>query len=357
MSDHFDAIIIGTGQSGPSLAARFAKEGLRVAIIERKDFGGTCVNTGCIPTKTLVASAHVAHLARRAKDYGVDTGPVSVDMKRVKARKDAIVAQSRTAIAHWMEGLANATVYRGQARFTAPKTVAVGGQLLTADKILINTGGRAFIPDMPGLDRVPYLTNSSMMAVDYLPEHLLIVGGSYIGLEFAQAYRRFGARVTVVEMSDRLISREDPDVSEAVRGILEAEGIAVRLNAKCIALEPDGSRVAMNIDCTEGAPRIERQPCSAGGRAAAEHGRSRPREHRHCDRREGLYPRRRPVPHEGRGNLGGRRRERARRFHPHLVQRLRDRRGQPARRRSAPHLRPDHLLRACSSTRRWAGPE
>ena len=256
MSDHFDAIIIGTGQSGPSLAARFAKEGLRVAIIERKDFGGTCVNTGCIPTKTLVASAHVAHLARRAKDYGVDTGPVSVDMKRVKARKDAIVAQSRTAVGRWMEGLANATVYRGQARFTAPKTVAIGGQLLSADKIVINTGGRAFIPDMPGLDRVPYLTNSSMLAVDYLPEHLLIVGGSYIGLEFAQAYRRFGADVTVVEMADRLISREDPDVSEAVREVLEAEGIAVRLNAKCIALEPDGSRVAMNVDCTEGAPRI-----------------------------------------------------------------------------------------------------
>jgi pyruvate/2-oxoglutarate dehydrogenase complex dihydrolipoamide dehydrogenase (E3) component len=256
MSDHFDAIIIGTGQSGPSLAARFAKEGLRVAIIERKDFGGTCVNTGCIPTKTLVASAHVAHMARRAKDYGVDTGPVSVDMKRVKARKDAIVAQSRTAVGRWMEGLANATVYRGQARFTAPKTVAIGGQLLSADKIVINTGGRAFIPDMPGLDRVPYLTNSSMLAVDYLPEHLLIVGGSYIGLEFAQAYRRFGADVTVVEMADRLISREDPDVSEAVREVLEAEGIAVRLNAKCIALEPDGSRVAMNVDCTEGAPRI-----------------------------------------------------------------------------------------------------
>ena len=195
-------------------------------------------------------------MARRAKDYGVDTGPVSVDMKRVKARKDAIVAQSRTAVGRWMEGLANATVYRGHARFTAPKTVAIGGQLLSADKIVINTGGRAFIPDMPGLDRVPYLTNSSMMAVDYLPEHLLIVGGSYIGLEFAQAYRRFGARVTVVEMSDRLISREDPDISEAVREILEAEGIAVRLNAKCLALEPDGSRVAMNIDCTEGAPRI-----------------------------------------------------------------------------------------------------
>jgi pyruvate/2-oxoglutarate dehydrogenase complex dihydrolipoamide dehydrogenase (E3) component len=257
MSDHFDAIIIGSGQAGPSLAARFAQQGLRVAIIERKHFGGTCVNTGCIPTKALVASAYVAHMSRRADEYGVDAGgPVSVDMRRVKARKDAIVAQSRTGIARWMEGLANATVYRGHARFAAPKTLEINGQILSADKIVINTGGRAFIPDMPGLGRVPYWTNSSMMEVDFLPEHLLIVGGSYIGLEFAQAYRRFGARVTVVEMADRLISREDPDVSEAVREILEAEGIDVRLNAKCIAVEPDGNRIAMKLDCAEGAPRI-----------------------------------------------------------------------------------------------------
>ena len=257
MSDHFDAIIIGSGQAGPSLAARFAQQGLRVAIIERKHFGGTCVNTGCIPTKALVASAYVAHMSRRADEYGVDAGgPVSVDMRRVKARKDAIVAQSRTGIAHWMESLANATVYRGHARFAAPKTLEINGQILSADKIVINTGGRAFIPDMPGLGRVPYWTNSSMMEVDFLPEHLLIVGGSYIGLEFAQAYRRFGARVTVVEMADRLISREDPDVSDAVREILEAEGIDVRLNAKCIAVEPDDNRIAMNLDCAEGAPRI-----------------------------------------------------------------------------------------------------
>jgi pyruvate/2-oxoglutarate dehydrogenase complex dihydrolipoamide dehydrogenase (E3) component len=175
-------------------------------------------------------------------------------MKRVKARKDEIVAQSRTGVTRWMESLA--TVYRGHARFTAPKTIKVNGEILSADKIIINTGGRAFIPEMPGLDSVPYLTNSSIMEVDFLPEHLLIVGGSYIGLEFAQVYRRFGARVTVVEMADRLIAREDLDISDAVREILEAEGIEVRLNAKCLAVERDGNQIAMKLDCSEGAPRI-----------------------------------------------------------------------------------------------------
>ena len=257
MANKFDAIIIGTGQSGPSLAERFANQGLRVAVIERKDFGGTCVNTGCIPTKTLVASAYVAHMARRAAEYGVDVGgPIKVDMKRVKARKDAIVAKSRNGVTGWMEHLPNTTVYRGHARFTGPKMVSVNGEVLEADKVVINTGGRALVPAMPGLDRVHYLTNSSMMDVDFLPEHLLVVGGSYVGLEFAQAYRRFGSRVTVVEMGDRLIGREDPDVSDAVRQVLEGEGIEVRLNAKCIAVEKDGEGIVMRLDCSAGAPSV-----------------------------------------------------------------------------------------------------
>jgi pyruvate/2-oxoglutarate dehydrogenase complex dihydrolipoamide dehydrogenase (E3) component len=251
----FDAIVIGAGQSGPSLAERFAKAGQRVAMIERKYFGGTCVNTGCVPTKTLVASAYVAHMARRAAEYGIEIGgPVKVDMGKVKARKDAIVARSRNGVTKWMEGLA--TVYRGHARFTGPKTVAVNGELLEADRIVINTGGRALVPDMPGLDRVPYFTNSSLLDADFLPEHLLIVGGSYIGLEFAQAYRRFGARVTVVEMADRLIAREDPDVSAAVREILEVEGIEVRVNARCLSVEKDGNGIAMRLDCGDGAPVV-----------------------------------------------------------------------------------------------------
>ena len=257
MTAKFDAIIIGTGQSGPSLAERFAGRGKRVAVIERKNFGGTCVNTGCVPTKTLVASAHVAHMARRAGEYGVDVGgEVKVDMKRVKARKDGVVAASRTGVTRWMDGLANATVYRGHARFTGPRTVSVNGDILEAETIVINTGGRAHIPALPGLDRVPYFTNSSMMEVDFLPEHLLIVGGSYVGLEFAQAYRRFGARVTVVEMSDRLIAREDRDVSDAVREIFEAEGIEIRLDAKCLAVENDGDGILMRLECSAGAPSV-----------------------------------------------------------------------------------------------------
>jgi pyruvate/2-oxoglutarate dehydrogenase complex dihydrolipoamide dehydrogenase (E3) component len=255
MSTRFDAIIIGSGQSGPSLAERFSQSGMRVAVVERKHFGGTCVNTGCMPTKTLVASAYVAQMARRAEEYGVDVGgSVTVDMKRVKARKDAIVMRSRNGIAKWLEGLA--TVYRGHARFTGPRTVSVNGESLEADRIIINTGGRAVVPSMPGVDHVPYLTNTSIMELDTLPEHLLVVGGSYIGLEFAQAYRRFGARVTVAEMSERLIAREDPDVSTAVQEFLEAEGIEVRLNARCLSVERDGNGVAMRLDCSDGAPVV-----------------------------------------------------------------------------------------------------
>jgi pyruvate/2-oxoglutarate dehydrogenase complex dihydrolipoamide dehydrogenase (E3) component len=257
MSEKFDAIVIGSGQSGPSLAARFSREGMRVAVIERKNFGGTCVNTGCVPTKTLVASAYVAHMARRAGEYGVEIGgPVTVDMKRVKERKDSIVAGSRNGVTRWMETLEGGKVYRGHARFEGPRTVRVNGESIEADKIFINTGGRALVPDIPGLDTVPYLNNVSLMEIDYLPEHLVIVGGSYIGLEFAQVYRRFGARVTVVEMAERLIAREDPDVCDAVREILEAEGIDVRLNAKCLSVARAGNGVAMQLDCTSGAREV-----------------------------------------------------------------------------------------------------
>lgn len=256
MPTRFDAIIIGAGQSGPSLAARLAKDGLAVAVIERQHFGGTCINTGCVPTKTLVASAYVAHMARRAADYGVSVGPVTVDMQQVKARKDAIVEKSRTGVTRWMERLPKGKVYRGHARFADPRTVTVNGETLVADRIIINAGGRALVPDMPGLGQVPYLTNSTMLDLEALPEHLIVIGGSYIGLEFAQAYRRFGARVTVVEMSDRLIAREDTDVSEAVRSILAAEGIDIRLGSKCLAVEKDGAGVAIRADCSTGDERI-----------------------------------------------------------------------------------------------------
>jgi pyruvate/2-oxoglutarate dehydrogenase complex dihydrolipoamide dehydrogenase (E3) component len=257
VSRHFDAIIIGTGQAGPSLAARFAAAGMTVAIVERNKFGGTCVNTGCIPTKTLVASAYAAHIARRGSDYGfVVNGAVRVDMKSVKARKDEIVGRSNKGVEQWLRGLTNCTVIQGHARFESSRTLVVNDELLEADKVFINVGGRASVPEMPGIHDVLFLTNSSMMAVDTLPEHLIIVGGSYVGLEFAQMYRRFGSEVTIVEMGSRLIGREDEDVSQAVRDILESEGIQIRLNAKCISLAKQGGRVAVGLKCDENAPEV-----------------------------------------------------------------------------------------------------
>jgi pyruvate/2-oxoglutarate dehydrogenase complex dihydrolipoamide dehydrogenase (E3) component len=248
----FDAIIIGTGQAGPSIATRMAKEGMKVAIIERKLFGGTCVNVGCIPTKTLIASARTAHVARRAGDFGVLAGAeINVDMKKVKARKDDVVRGSNQGVESWLKSNADMTVFEGQGRFESPTTVSVNGELLEAPKIVINVGGRAHVPDSPGIGSIPLLTNSSMMEIDFLPEHLVIIGGSYIGLEFAQMYRRFGSEVTVVEMMDRLIPREDRDVSDAVKAILEKEGVAVRLKAECITYEQRASGVAVGLSCSE----------------------------------------------------------------------------------------------------------
>ena len=228
----FDAIVIGTGQSGPSLAVRLAKAGRKVAVVERHLFGGTCVNTGCIPTKTLVASARAAHVARRAADFGVVIeGPVRVDMAAVKARKDRVSGKSRTGVQSWLESTQGCTVFRGHARFTADHEVAVGDTVMTAPEIFINVGGRAAVPPLPGLDAIPYLTNTTILDLDTLPEHLVILGGSYIALEFAQMYRRFGSRVTVVERGPHLLSREDADVSECVLEILRGEEIEVCLNA------------------------------------------------------------------------------------------------------------------------------
>jgi pyruvate/2-oxoglutarate dehydrogenase complex dihydrolipoamide dehydrogenase (E3) component len=245
----YDAIIIGTGQSGPALARRLVAAGSKVAILERKLFGGTCVNTGCTPTKTLIASAYAAHIARRAADYGVTiAGAVKVDMKAVKARKDAVVAPSHNGVERSLKTLAGCTVYEGHGRFVAEKKVAVNGSEITADRIFINVGARAAIPPILGLDRVPYLTNSSMMDIDFLPPHLVILGGSYIGLEFGQAYRRFGSEVTVIELGPRLIAREDADVSQAVADFLKEEGIDVRVDSKVIAVEKQGNAIAVKIE-------------------------------------------------------------------------------------------------------------
>jgi len=253
----FDAIIIGTGQAGPSLAFRLAGAGMKVAVIERHLVGGTCVNTGCTPTKALVASAYAARTARRAAEYGVVIGgDIGIDMRRVKARKDAIVAASRNGLTAALENDANITLYRGHARFASSQTVEIGGERLRAGRIFINVGGRALVPPMPGIREVPYLTNSSMMDVDFLPHHLIIVGGSYIGLEFGQMYRRFGSEVTIIEMAPRLVRHEDEDVSAAIKDIVESEGVNVRLNAECISLAKRGDEILAQVDCTAGAPEV-----------------------------------------------------------------------------------------------------
>jgi pyruvate/2-oxoglutarate dehydrogenase complex dihydrolipoamide dehydrogenase (E3) component len=257
MTQFFDAIVIGAGQAGPSLAGRLTAAGMKVALIERNLFGGTCVNTGCMPTKTLVASAYAAHLARRSAEYGVAIeSPIKIDMKRVKARADTVSTNARTNVEKWLRGMDGLTVIEGHARFEGPDVVRVGESLLKAPRIFINVGGRASVPDMPGVGTVDYLTNTSILKLDTIPRHLVVVGGSYIGLEFAQMYRRFGAEVTVVEKGPRLIAREDEDVSKTVQEILTDEGIAVRTSAACIGFKPHPDGMAVDVDCTSGEPAV-----------------------------------------------------------------------------------------------------
>ena len=252
----FDAIIVGAGQAGPPLAGRLTAAGMTVALIERKLVGGTCVNTGCMPTKTLIASAYAAHLARRAAEFGIRTGEVEVDMTAVAARARTVVTDARGRDEAWLEGMPGLTLLRGHARFTGPSTIAVDDEELTASRIFLNVGGRAIVPDMPGVGDVPHLDNTDMVALEAVPQHLVVVGGSYVGLEFAQMYRRFGAAVTVVERGDRLIAHEDVDVSDAVRVILEDEGIAVRTGANCIAFSAHEVGVAVSVDCSAGEPIV-----------------------------------------------------------------------------------------------------
>ena len=246
MPTAFDAIVIGAGQSGPPLAARLARAGRKVLLVEREHLGGTCVNNGCIPTKAMVASARVAYLARRAGDFGVSAGPVSVDMKKVKARKDSIVNDSVQSLTRWLEGMENLTLMRAAARFTGPHEIEVAGERYAAPRIFLNTGGRPSLPDWPGIEEVPYLTNVTMMDLDVLPEHLVIVGGGYVGLEFAQMYRRFGSSVTVVQHGPRLLSREDVDISDAIAAILRGEGIGIVADVRDLAFRNlSGGRIGV----------------------------------------------------------------------------------------------------------------
>ena len=256
MAQRFDAIIIGAGQAGPPLAGRLTKAGMTVAMIERKLFGGTCVNTGCIPTKTLVASAHAAHLARRGSDFGVQTGSIRVDMKVVKARKDGVSAQSREGVEKTLRTTEGCTVFHEAARFLSPTEVQVGSEVLTAEKVFVNVGGRASIPELPGLRDVSVMTNTDILELDVLPEHLVVVGGSYIGLEFAQMYRRFGSKVTVVERGKHLVAHEDEDVSLAVKEILEEEGITIRTDSECIHFKSHPEGILVGTSCTVGEPDV-----------------------------------------------------------------------------------------------------
>ncbi|HUJ37859.1 MAG TPA: FAD-containing oxidoreductase [Hyphomicrobium sp.] len=257
MTEHYDAAIIGTGQAGPSLANRLSQAGWKVAVIERGRFGGTCVNTGCMPTKTLVASAYAARLAARAAEYGVVIdGRVGIDMAKVKARKDAVTGTATRNIEMWLRSMPGVTVYQGQARLTSAHEIAVGTQRLRADRIFINVGGRAVIPGIPGLEDVPYLTNESIMEIEFVPEHLIVLGGSYIGLEFAQIFRRFGSRVTVIEAAPRLVPREDEDVSAAIKDILEREHIMIALETKCTSVERTGAGIRLTVDAPSGPAEI-----------------------------------------------------------------------------------------------------
>jgi pyruvate/2-oxoglutarate dehydrogenase complex dihydrolipoamide dehydrogenase (E3) component len=257
MTEAFDAIIIGAGQAGPPLAERLTRAGKKVAIIERHLFGGTCVNTGCTPTKTLVASAKLAYQCQRAREFGVRLeGAAVVDMPAVKHRKDAIVSQARGSVESWLRGMEHCTVLTGHARFESAHEVRVENTILGAGQIFINVGGRAAVPDMPGVDAIPYLTNTSMLELETVPRHLLIIGGSYIGLEFAQMFRRFGSAVTVIERGPRLIWREDADVSEAIESILTAEGITIRTRAECIRFAKRGNDIVAGVQCDTGNPEV-----------------------------------------------------------------------------------------------------
>lgn len=252
----FDSVIIGAGQAGPSLAAALAGKGEKVALIERDTLGGTCVNTGCTPTKTMVASARAIRKANQGSEYGFSvSGKIRADMAAIKARKDRVVEESRQGLRDWLDNTDNLSLIYGHARFTGSHTLEAGGEELTAEKFFINTGGRPRL--LSDADKIPYFTNHSVMDLEEVPEHLIIIGGSYIGLEFGQMFRRFGSRVTIVEKGPVPLPREDRQAGEAIREFMQEEGVVFRLNAECIRSEQEGNQLRVHVDCSEGDPVIE----------------------------------------------------------------------------------------------------
>jgi pyruvate/2-oxoglutarate dehydrogenase complex dihydrolipoamide dehydrogenase (E3) component len=252
----YDTIVIGSGQAGNPLSQKLADHGWAVALIERGHLGGTCVNTGCTPTKTMIASAQVAHYARNAGRWGVRTGEVSVDLPRVVARKDAVVQQWRSGQERKVEQRKSLHLYRGQARFVGPHRLRVGDEEMESERIFINTGTRTDIPRLEGLDRIDYLTNASIMELSAVPEHLLVLGGGYIGLEFGQMFRRFGSRVTVVHRSEHILPREDPDVTQELQKALEAEGVRFVLNARTTRVEKQDGQVVLRLEAGGGSETV-----------------------------------------------------------------------------------------------------
>jgi pyruvate/2-oxoglutarate dehydrogenase complex dihydrolipoamide dehydrogenase (E3) component len=256
-AERYDAIVIGAGQAGVPLASALARSGRRTILIEREHVGGTCINEGCTPTKTMVASARVAYLARRGADYGVKTGPITVDLARVRERKRAIVKSFRAGSLRRVETTEGLELICGEARFTGPRQLAVDGRLLESDLVFVNTGGRPAAPDVEGLDRVASLDSTSVMELDQVPDHLVVLGGGYIGLEFGQMFRRFGSRVTIVQRGPQLLPLEDPDVAEAVLGVLTEDGIEVLLEAEAVRAEPASAGMRLTVRTPAGERTVE----------------------------------------------------------------------------------------------------
>ena len=354
--ERFDVIVIGAGQAGPSLAARCGDAGMRVALIERHLLGGTCVNTGCYPTKTLVASARAVHLARRGDEFGFETGPVRVDMRRVKARMDGIVGAARADVEKWVRGMKGVEWITGHARFTAPRTVRVGQRELKADRIFINVGARAARPPLEGIDTVSTLDNASVLQLQEVPRHLVIVGGSYIGLEFAQLMRRFGAEVSVVERSPRLLPREDTDVAEEVQAILEREGVSLPPGVRMRRVRA-GRRHGPRASAMRAARLLAgRQPRAARHGPHAEYRRPGAGIGRNPCGPARVHRGGRPVPHQRRRRLGRRRMQRPRRLHAHGMERPRDRRREPAATARRAACATGSPATPSSPTRPWAAP-